>query len=105
MSVEEADFYDLTDAVIEQLLPRLPKWFLDVYEAYADAGEYWYLVEGLAWTLVDAQVPVSAQERDQIYQLVNHLKGNEEMLAKLGGLTVDRELGQARADGDQASGR
>lgn len=89
MSMDSADFHDFTDTVIEQLLPRMPQGFLDVYKIYADAGEYWYLVESLVWALVDGQVPVSPQERDQVYQLVNHFKQKTEMLAKLDGLTVE----------------
>lgn len=86
--MDSADFYDLTDAAIEQLLPRLPQRFLDIYEDYAYAGEYWYLVRALVGALVNDRVAVSAQERDQLYQIVNHLKDNKEILAKLNGLTV-----------------
>jgi hypothetical protein len=91
MSMDQDDFYDLTDAVVERLLPRMPQRFLDVYEGMQTAGEYWRLVQGLVWVLVDDQVPVTGEERDQLFQMVNHLKDNEEMLAKLAELRVPPE--------------
>ncbi|WP_112138932.1 hypothetical protein [Glycomyces dulcitolivorans] len=89
--MDQDDFYDLTDAVVERLLPRMPQRFLDVYEGMQAAGEYWRLVQGLVWVLVDDQVPVTGEERDQLFQMVNHLKDNEEMLAKLAELRVPPE--------------
>ncbi|SDD14317.1 hypothetical protein [Glycomyces harbinensis] len=87
--MDQDDFYDLTDAVIERLLPRMPQRFLNIYEGMQVSGEYWRLVEGLVWVLVDDQIPVSAQEREQLSKMVDHLKDNEEMRAKLSGLTLE----------------
>lgn len=86
--MDQHDFHELTDTVVERLLPRMPQRFLDVYEGMQAAGEYWRLVQGLVWVLVDDRVPVSAQEREQLHRMVHHLKDNEEMLAKIAGLTV-----------------
>lgn len=87
--MDQDDFHDLTDSVIERLLPRMPQRFLDVYEGMQASGEYWRLVQGLVWVLADDRVPVSVQECEQLYQMVDHLKDNEEMRAKLSRLIVE----------------
>ncbi len=38
--MDQDDFHDLTDSVIERLLPRMPQRFLDVYEGMQASGEY-----------------------------------------------------------------
>lgn len=50
---------------------------------------HWRLVQGLVWVLADDRVPVSVQECEQLYQMVDHLKDNEEMRAKLSRLIVE----------------
>lgn len=84
-------------ALLESLADRLPAETVARYRGFSDVGEWAELISGLAGSLVNRTVIVTAAEYQQLADLLGHFPAGKKGYAFLGDpqsvpaqLTVDR---------------
>ncbi|MGH8877446.1 MAG: hypothetical protein ACRD0P_08915 [Stackebrandtia sp.] len=85
--MDDNEFYDRTEALVEALLPRIPDELVPNFESMLIGGEFPMAVSELVATLVKRAIPISPAERDELRGLVQDMN-DDVLLAKLEGLTV-----------------
>jgi hypothetical protein len=81
--MEQWEFYELTEATVARFLARMPATYVRGFESELNAGEYSMAVDDLVATLLKENVPVTADERDDLRRLVRHLKQPTDPLDRL----------------------
>lgn len=81
--MEYDEFAELAEQTIEQLLDRIPERYRKPIGSLMYAGEEREAVTNLAATVADDQVPVTADERDDLRRLLEYLKEPTGTLSRL----------------------
>jgi hypothetical protein len=96
--MDDREFFEQAEALVRRLMPRVPQKYVGGFEGTLAGGEHAMVIEDLVYIVVDDKVPLSAEERDLLYRLVQAMYQNEELLAMLEGLQSDPADDRPTAD-------
>lgn len=81
--MEYQEFFELTEQLVEQLMPRIPERYANGFKGILAGGEPGIAVEDLVYTVVDDQIPVSAEEFANLRALAAEHWESTKLMAKL----------------------
>lgn len=84
--MEDNEYYDLTERIMEKLAPRIPEDRRDLVDLAEMGGEYAYVVENLVYAVVNYRIPVSHDELEALRALAGDHRDGGELLSKLDGV-------------------